>query len=117
MKALNGAFGVQETRAWGRRTAITLGLTVALGLAIVAASAIFLAGSIVGDAVAKTLGLGSAWTTVWAILRWPLIAVLLVAALAFLYWAGPNVDAAFRWLTPGSVLVVGLWALATFGLG
>ena len=116
MKGLNIAFDVEDTRPWWKKTAVAMALTVALGLAIVGASAFFLLGSFVGEGIASVLGLGDAWTTVWSVLRWPLIALLLVVALAFLYWAGPNVDAPFAWLTPGSVVAVVLWVVATFGL-
>ena len=116
MKALNTAFGVEDSRPWWKKQAIAMGLTVAMGLAIVAASSFFLAGSFVGEGLANVLGLGDTWTTVWSILRFPLIALLLVVALAFLYWAGPDVDAPFKWLTAGSILAVVLWIIATFGL-
>lgn len=117
MKALNVAFDVKETRPWWKKTAIAMGLTIALGFAIIAASLFFVVGSRAGDTVAGWIGLGSTWTTVWSLLRWPLIAILLTVALAFFFWAGPNVEARFAWLTPGSVLSVVLWAVATLGLG
>jgi membrane protein len=117
MKALNVAFDVKETRPWWKKTAIAMGLTIALGFAIIAASLFFVVGSRAGDTVAGWIGLGSTWTTVWSLLRWPLIVILLTVALAFFFWAGPNVEARFAWLTPGSVLSVVLWAVATLGLG
>ena len=116
MKALNTAFGVEDSRPWWKKQAVAVGLTVALGLAITAASSFFLAGSFVGDEIAEALGVGDAWTTVWSFLRWPLIGGVIVVALAFLYWAGPDVDAPMKWLTPGSILAVVLWVIATFGL-
>ena len=116
MKALNVAFDVKETRPWWKKTAIAIGLTIALGLALIASSLFFLAGSFLGETVAGWVGLGPFWTTVWGLLRWPLIVALLVVALAFFYWAGPNVNAPFKWLSPGSALAVILWAVATLGL-
>ena len=116
MKALNVAFDVKETRPWWKKTAIAIGLTLALGVAIIASSVFFIAGSWLGDTVFSWLGWGSTWATIWGFLRWPLIVVLLVVSLAFFYSAGPNVTAPFRWLTPGSVLAVLLWGVATFGL-
>ncbi len=116
MKALNVAFDVKETRPWWKKQVIAIGLTIALGLGIVGGSAFFLIGSSIGAGLADLVGLGGMFTTVWSVLRWPLIFVLVSLAVAFLYWAGPNVDAPFTWLTPGSVLAVLLWAVATFGL-
>ncbi len=116
MKALNVAFDVKETRPWWKKQVIAIGLTIALGLGIVGGSAFFLIGSSIGAGLADLVGLGGMFTTVWSVLRWPLIFVLVSLAVAFLYWAGPNVDAPFTWLTPGSVLAVLLWAIATLGL-
>jgi membrane protein len=117
MKALNVAFDVKETRPWWKKTAIAVGLTVALGLALVAASSFFLAGSFVGEGLADRLGLGNVWTTVWSYLRWVLIPLVAAVAVACFYWAGPNVDTSFKWLTPGSVVTVVLWGVATLGMG
>lgn len=117
MKALNVAFDVPEGRNWIVKTLIAIGLTIALGIGLTGASLLFLMGGQVGEAIAGALGLGDTWQNVWGILRWVLVPVLLVLALAVLYWAGPNVDAPFKWLTPGAVFAVVGWALATLLLG
>lgn len=117
MKALNVAFGVDETRPWVRKTGISLGLTVALGLAVVAASAFFLVGSVAGDTVAGWIGVGSWWTTLWSLLRWPLIVAVMIMMVAFFLWVGPNTDTPFKWVTPGAIVTVVLWGLVTLGLG
>ncbi|MEV4604727.1 YihY/virulence factor BrkB family protein [Amycolatopsis sp. NPDC049253] len=52
----------------------------------------------------------------WEIAKWPVIAVLVSLVFALLYWAGPNVrQPSFRWLTPGGLVVVALWVLASAG--
>jgi membrane protein len=117
MKALNVVFDAEETRPWVKRNAVAIGLTVAFGLAFAVVSAAFLVGAGFAQGLSSDLGVGGTWRTVWSILRWPLIAVVLGLAVAALYWAAPNVDAPFRWLTPGAVLTVVLWAIASLGLG
>lgn len=117
MKALNTAFDVPETRSWPKRTGIAIGLTVALGLAVTSTSAVFLAGSGIAANLTDKIGLGETWRSIWSIARWPAIAAILVLAVSFLYWAAPNIEAPFRWLTPGSILTVVVWAVATIGLG
>ena len=53
---------------------------------------------------------------VWDIAKWPVLALLISLVIAMLYWAAPNVrHPGFRWLTPGSVLAVLLWVLASAG--
>ena len=117
MKALNTAFDVEETRPWWKTNAIAIGLTIALGVGIVGASALLLTGEFVGSGAATLLGIGGAWEPVWNVLRIVLVPVLLAVALAFFYWAAPNINVSFKWLTPGSVLAVVLFAAATIGLG
>lgn len=117
MKGLNASFNVREGRSWLRQQAVAVALTVALGVALTLASSIFLMGEQIGQALASLLGWGDTWPTIWAIIRWPLIALLLVVGLAVFYWAAPNAAMPFRWISPGSVLAVILWALATYGLG
>jgi membrane protein len=62
------------------------------------------------------LGVGSTGVLVWGIVKWPVLVVLVSLAFAVLYWASPNVkQPGFRWLTPGGVLAVVVWALASAG--
>ncbi|MEA2523028.1 MAG: rane protein [Thermomicrobiales bacterium] len=117
MKALNVAFDVEESRPWPKRTAVAVGLTIALGLALTLTSAIFLAGSGIAADLTEKIGLGETWRLVWSIMRWPLIAAILIVAVSAFYWAAPNIDVPFKWLTPGSVLTVVLWGVATVALG
>jgi membrane protein len=117
MKGLNVSFGVDDARPWLKKNAVAIGLTLALGLSIVLSSILLVVGTAVGEQIFDALGVGDSWATVWLWLRWPIVLVILLLGLACLYWAGPNVDAPFRWLTPGAVLAVVLWMVATLGLG
>lgn len=111
--ALNASYRVEETRSFIRRQLLAVGLTFATGLGIILAIALFLVGDQVGVLVANAVGIGDVWTTVWNIARFPLILVILVIALAALYWAGPNSDIPFRWLSPGAVFGVVGWVVVT----
>jgi membrane protein len=51
---------------------------------------------------------------VWDIAKWPVLALIVVLILAILYYAGPNVrQPGFRWVTPGGMLAVVLWIVAS----
>jgi membrane protein len=117
MKGLNIAYDVEDTRSWLKRTAISIGLTIALGIALIVSSIILVIGFAAGQRVQNALGIGDVWSIVWRIARWPLIAVFLLVALAFLYWAGPNIQLPIKWLSPGAVFSVVGWAIVTYGLG
>jgi membrane protein len=54
--------------------------------------------------------------TVWNIAKWPVLVVLVALMIALLFWRAPNVRGqGFRWLSPGSVLAVLLWMVASAG--
>ncbi|MBR7244573.1 YihY/virulence factor BrkB family protein, partial [Klebsiella pneumoniae] len=55
--------------------------------------------------------------TLWTILRWPLIVILLMFAVALMYYVMPDVKQKFRFITPGSVLAVVVWIIASLGFG
>lgn len=117
MKALNATFDIEEGRGFIKRNLVAMGLTVALGIAITLVSAVFLAGAAFAESALDRIGLGETWQTAWQYLRWPVIVAILIVAVALFYWAAPNRDAPFKYLTPGSVLAVIGWGLATVGIG
>ena len=53
----------------------------------------------------------------WDIAKWPVLIILISLLFALLYWAGPNAKrtGGFRWISPGSVLAVILWIVASAG--
>jgi membrane protein len=54
--------------------------------------------------------------TVWDIAKWPILVVLIGLLFALLYWAAPNAKhGGFRWATPGSLLAVMIWIVASAG--
>jgi membrane protein len=116
IRAANAIYGMEE----GRPVWKTLPLRVALTLVTVillsaCAFGVVVTGAI-ADRVGRLLGLGSTGVLVWDIAKWPVLALLISLVIAMLYWAAPNVrHPGFRWLTPGSVLAVILWMLASAG--
>lgn len=116
MRASNVIYSMPEGRPVWKTWPLRLGLTIAvLGALAVCAVGIVATGGVaryLGDLV----GLGSTGVLVWDIAKWPVIAALAGLAFAVLYWASPNVrQPRFRWMTPGGLLAVLLWAAATAG--
>jgi membrane protein len=118
-KAANTIYDVQEGRSFSKLKPLQLGLTVAfLVVAALGAMAFVVSGS-VAKSVFDVVGLGSTAQDVWTYARFPVMAVLVVALMALLYWAAPNVrQPKLRWLTPGGALglLLLLAASALFGL-
>jgi membrane protein len=60
------------------------------------------------------IGLGSTAVTVWDIAKWPVLLVIVSLMFGILYYFSPNVkQPGFRWVSPGGVLAVVLWILAS----
>src|SRR2546421_434713 len=64
--------------------------------------------------VGKLLGVGSSAVTAWDIAKWPAILLVVITMIAILYFAAPNVKhQGFRWITPGGMLSVLIWLIAS----
>ncbi len=62
----------------------------------------------------QVLGIGESAVTVWDIAKWPVLLVIVSFMFALLYWASPNVkQPGFRWVSPGGLVAVILWVLAS----
>jgi membrane protein len=64
--------------------------------------------------VGNLVGVGSTAVTVWDIAKWPVLILVVAVMFSILYWAAPNVkQPGFRWLTPGGLLAVVVWIVAS----
>ncbi len=113
--ALNVAYDVQETRPAWKLYPLSIIYTLGLAVMLVAAAAFMLVGPQFIEWLAGQIGLGTIFATLWAWLRLPIAVVLLMVAVAVVYYVGPNVDQPFRFITPGSVLAVIVWVAASLG--
>lgn len=118
IKGLNAAYNIEDDdRSFFRKTLISVGLTVGLALMIGLAGLLFVLGTGVGQDLADAIGLGSVFATTAEWLRWPVIAVVVILAVALIHYVGPNVDADLKWFLPGAGFTVIAMAIATFALG
>jgi membrane protein len=117
-RGMNRVYEVDEGRPfWKLRPALLLVTVTLIVLAVLVVSAVVLSGSVVRS-VGANVGLGGPAVTVWEVLRWPLVVVLVVVAIALLYHATPNVrQPKFRWVSVGALLALVVWVLASLGLG
>jgi len=116
MRASNAVYDVPEGRPIWKKLPIRLGITVATGVMLVLSSLIVVFSGRLAEQMGKAIGLGPAAVTTWSILKWPVLVVLVSQMFALLYWASPNArPGGFRWISPGGILAVLLWLLASFG--
>jgi len=113
---LNTAYNVKERRPWWRVRLISVCLTIALAILILAALAIVLYGGEIGEALTSRLGLGSLFTTIWSVIQWPIALIFVLTTFNLIYNFAPNISPqARRWITPGAFVGVALWLFVSFG--
>ena len=113
---LNKAYKVTETRPWWKVRLISVCLTIALAVLILAALAIVLLGGTIGEAVAARYGFGDLFTTLWKIVQWPIALVFVLTTFNLIYNFAPDLRRGERnWTTPGAFVGVGLWLIVSFG--
>lgn len=116
MRASNAIYEMPEGRPVWKTVPLRVGLTLTVVLLLALCAVGVVATGTVAERVGQILGIGSTGVLVWDIAKWPVIAVLVSLTFALLYWASPNVKhPGFRWLTPGGVLAVVVWVLASAG--
>jgi membrane protein len=117
-RAMNRIYEIPEGRPVWKLRPLQLVLTLA-GLIMVAAIGFMLAVSgPVARAIGNAIGLGEVALTLWNVLRWPVILLFVVIAVAVLYYATPNVQQPkFRWISVGAALAILVWILASAGFG
>jgi len=113
---LNTAYNVKETRPWLKRRLISVCLTIALAILILAALAIVLVGGTIGEALAARFGLGNIFTVIWTVVQWPIALIFILTTFNLIYNFTPNISPdERRWITPGAFVGVALWLLVSFG--
>jgi membrane protein len=115
-RALNVVFEIDAGRSFLRRKLIDVASTVVLlALGLVTGILVFVGGGFADDLLGF-IGLGETAAKVWSIARWPAALMVAMLVFSFIYFITPDVQQrAWRWVTPGAVVGVLLWLLASWG--
>ncbi|MDV8147542.1 YihY/virulence factor BrkB family protein [Arthrobacter sp. B10-11] len=117
-RAMNRVYEVDEGRPFLKLRGTMLGVTVVNLLIVVVLAAMLVLSGPVAESVGNVIGLGGAFLAVWNIAKWPVMLVLVIAAIAILYYATPNVkQPKFRWMSMGSAIAVVVFLLASLAFG
>jgi membrane protein len=113
MRASNVIYDVPEGRPIWKTAPIRLGVTIVTMILLVAAAFIVVVTGGLAQKAGSVLGLGSTAVTVWGIAKWPVLVVIIGLILAILFWASPNARHGFKWVSPGGIIAVVLWLVAS----
>lgn len=116
MRASNAIWEIPEGRPFWKlrpfQVFVTLGMVLAMAFVLIA---LVVSGPL-AEAIGEEVGLGSEAVTAYSILKWPLMAAVVAFVLAILYYVAPNARLPkFPWISPGAVVALAIWAVATVG--
>jgi len=115
MNALNKAYDVEEGRPTWKLIILALAYTAGVAVLLLFTAGLMVIGPQAMEWLAGQVGMRELVVVLWTWLRWPVIVLMLVVAL--LYYVAPDVEQEFRFITPGSVLAVLVWILASVAFG
>lgn len=116
IRASNRIYGVAEGRPFWKLRPLQIGVTLTMVALLVLVSLALVVTGPLAEAVGGAIGLGDTFVAVYGLAKWPLLVAVVLAMLALLYYASPNVVLPrFRWITPGSVLALVVWVVASVG--
>ncbi len=117
IEALNITYEVEETRPFWRTRPLAIGLTFVIGLLLLIALGVMIAGPDFGEWLAGRLHMSWLFAMVWPYIHWLVAVGFTVLSVEWLYFLAPNVKQRFLSTLPGAILAVGCWIGLSYGLG
>jgi membrane protein len=114
IRASNIIYETAEGRSFWKlrplQIAVTLTMVVLMALL---ALGLVLTGPVV-EAIADPIGISDTAVAIWSIAKWPAMAAIFVLMVDVLYYVSPNAKLrGFRWVTPGALVAIAAWAVAS----
>ena len=110
VKAVNRAYGRQETRPFWKVRIVAIVLVLVTGAVTAGVFLLIVFGGPLGEAIARRADLGDQFTLVWDLLRWPIAFVAILLFFAFVYYLAPDTTPrSWRWVSPGSIVGALMW--------
>ncbi|WP_372517820.1 YihY/virulence factor BrkB family protein [Frankia tisae] len=114
IRAANAVYDMPEGRPVWKIAPLRLLITAVFVVLLAVSSLIVVFSGALAEQAGTAIGLGHEALTAWSFAKWPILVLIVTAMIALLYWSTPNVRLhGFRWLTPGSVLAVVIWLVAS----
>src|SRR5215216_2645428 len=111
MEAMNVMYEVEEDRPFWKVYVLSIFMSLTVAVLLLGALVLVVFGESIGVRVADLVGLGSVFATIWSILQWPVVAMVVLFAFALIYYFAPAAKQRFRWISPGSILAFVFWLI------
>lgn len=114
MVGLNTAYEVKEKRPLWKVLLTAFALTASIAIMFVAALGALAYGTRLAQAISQKAGAHIAPVLILRSIEWAVLVFLLLASFALFYRFGPNLyDREWQWSTPGALLALVLWLIAS----
>ncbi len=114
IRASNVIYETDEGRPFWHLRPLQLAICVVCLLVVALVLVALVATGPLAEAIGGAIGLSDEAVAVYGIAKWPILIALVITIIAFLYYASPNAKVrGFRWVTPGSIVAVVLWVVAS----
>jgi membrane protein len=118
IRAMNAIYEVEEGRPFWKLRPLQIVITIAMVLLLALVAISIVVTGPLARAIGDQVGLGDTAITIWNIAKWPVIVAIVMGMFTVLYYVAPNVrQQRLRWVTPGGIVAVVLWLLASAGFG
>ncbi|OMH28264.1 ribonuclease BN [Tersicoccus phoenicis] len=115
-RAMNRIYEIDEGRPIWKLRPIQLLVTLVLVLLVAATGLMLVVSGPIAQRIGEVVGLGGTAVTIWNIAKWPVMLIFIIAVIAVLYWATPNIrQPKFRWVSGGALISIVVLILATLG--
>jgi membrane protein len=113
MRASNAIYDVPEGRPAWKTYPLRFGVTMLLIVLLAASGLIVVVTGSLARHVGQVIGASSTAVTVWDIAKWPALLIIFSLMLTVLYWASPNAKRRMRWVSPGALIAIVVWLIAS----
>lgn len=113
--ALNAVYEVRETRSYWRRLAVSALMLLVLAVLVIATFGLLSAGSWLDRGLGLVAGPHLVLALAAHVARWIVSIALTVICITILDHTLPDRKCRWRWITPGTAVVVAGWVLGTAG--
>jgi membrane protein len=114
MRASNIIYETPEGRPFWKLRPMQMLVTLIMVVLAAAVLVALVATGPIASAVGNAIGMGDVAITVWGIAKWPALVAVVLVMIGLIYYASPNVKLrGFRWVTPGTLVALSAWALAS----
>ncbi|MDQ3669386.1 MAG: YihY/virulence factor BrkB family protein, partial [Actinomycetota bacterium] len=114
MRALNRSYDRKETRNFVKQRLTALGMLVCMVLAFALSFGLLVLGPALSSWIGSAIDAESVFKWIWWTAQWPVLIAGLLFTFAGILYLGPNVDhPRWQFITPGSVLAVAIWLIAS----